>query len=85
MGRLLIGQDRAWEDRTREFILMKAYQDIEHEGNSAKYYTGEYCITKGCFRPAGTFWSKHWCFEHNVVRMDRITNALVDIRDAPGE
>lgn len=57
---------------------MIAYQDPAHEGNSAKYYTGKYCITKGCKAPAGTKWSPLWCFEHNVARMDRISSQLED-------
>ena len=60
---------------------MKAYQDRDHRGNNAKYHTGKPCIEKGCDRPAGTAWSPHWCFEHNVERMDRITKSLDDIVD----
>lgn len=39
--------------------------------NGPKYHTGKLCI-EGCGRPAGTAWSKHWCFKCNVERMKRI-------------
>ena len=54
------------------------YADPAHPGNSAKYHTGKECVEPGCNRPAGTQWSKHWCFECNVVRMRRITKQLKD-------
>lgn len=50
--------------------------DPNHEGNSAAYHTGKPCIEKGCERPAGTWWSKVWCFEHNVERMKRIDGGV---------
>lgn len=55
---------------------MHAYQDPDHEGNSAKYHSGEPCHTKGCEAPAGTAWSPYWCFQHNVERIDRISATL---------
>lgn len=58
---------------------MLPYQDPAHEGNSATYQTGKPCVKKGCKAPAGTWWSPHWCFEHNVERMDRISSNLNDI------
>jgi hypothetical protein len=57
----------------------RVYADPNHEGNGAKYHTGKPCIETGCERPAGTWWSPHWCFEHNVERMDRISASLDDI------
>lgn len=58
---------------------MLPYQDPAHEGNSAKYHTGKPCSTKGCKSPAGTWWGPHWCFQHNVARMDGISASLDDI------
>ena len=55
---------------------MLPYQDPEHEGNSAKYHSGKPCHTKGCKEPAGTHWSPHWCFRHNVERIDNISSTL---------
>ena len=55
-----------------------AFEDPNHEGNSPSYHTGEPCHTKGCDKPAGTWWSPHWCFEHNVDRLRNITTALED-------
>ena len=57
---------------------MKAYQDPFHEGNSVKYQTGRVCITKGCKNLAGTAWSPHWCYKHNVERMDRLSANIDD-------
>lgn len=55
---------------------MLAYQDPNHEGNSAKYHSGERCRGKDCKEPAGTWWGEHWCFKHNVERMDKISATL---------
>ena len=62
---------------------MIAYQDRNHHGNSAKYLSGHPCI-ENCGRQAGTWWSKYWCFECNVVRMDRISKNLDDIAASYG-
>lgn len=58
---------------------MIAFEDPSHPGNGSEYHTGEPCHTKGCERPAGTWWSPHWCFEHNVERLHRITGQLDEI------
>lgn len=55
---------------------MPNYSDPNDDGNSSKYHTGMKCIENGCNRPAGTAWSPHWCFECNVIRMDRINENL---------
>lgn len=55
---------------------MVAYQDHNHEGNSAKYHSGKPCRIKGCKEPAGTAWGALWCFRHNVERMDQIGSTL---------
>lgn len=52
------------------------YKDPNHPLNSSKYHTGKHCIEKGCENPAGTNWSPFWCVEHNIERLDRITNTL---------
>ena len=57
---------------------MLPYQDPNHKGNSPEYHTGKPCIRKGCKEPAGTWWGPHWCFKHNVERMDGISTALDD-------
>lgn len=57
---------------------LEAFEDANHEGNSAKYHTGKQCVTKGCKAPAGTWWSPLWCFEHNVERVKKITASLED-------
>lgn len=57
---------------------MLNYENRKHAGNSEKYHTGEACIEKGCTKPAGTFWSPLWCFDHNVERMNRVTAGLND-------
>lgn len=58
--------------------ILKAFEDPNNEGNTAKYHTGKPCV-EGCGRPAGTAWSKFWCFECNVARMKGIENSMVDI------
>lgn len=58
---------------------LKAFEDASHDGNSAKYHTGKPCIEKGCPEPAGTWWSPHWCFKHNVERINRIDAGLNDV------
>jgi len=64
---------------------IQGYNDPEHEGNSAKYHTGEICITPGCRNPAGTAWSPFWCFQCNVKRIDRIGNNLEKLVAALGK
>jgi len=54
---------------------MPGYADPNDERNSSKYHTGKSCI-EGCGRPAGTAWGKHWCFECNVKRINRISRQL---------
>lgn len=55
---------------------MSGYNDRDDPGNGPKYHTGKPCIEHGCDRPAGTAWSPHWCFEHNVERIDRVDKQL---------
>ena len=47
------------------------FEDPEDYGNSTEFHTGKRCI-EGCGRPAGTYWSRFWCFECNVKRMRRV-------------
>jgi hypothetical protein len=63
---------------------MDAFEDPNHIGNSAKYHTGKLCIEKDCCNPAGTLWSKYWCFEHNVARIKGIDASLEKLRDSIG-
>jgi hypothetical protein len=57
---------------------MMNYEDPDHDGNSSKWHTGKQCVEKGCRKPAGTWWSPVWCFDHNVERMKRVTAAMDD-------
>lgn len=57
---------------------MMNYENPDHDGNSSKWHTGKRCVEKGCGKPAGTWWSPLWCFEHNVDRMRRISANLED-------
>lgn len=57
---------------------MMNYENPDHDGNSSKWRTGKQCVEKGCKKPAGTWWSPHWCFEHNVERMKRVSAGLND-------
>lgn len=53
--------------------MNEAFADPQHEKNSPAYHTGKPCIEVGCNAPAGTWWSPHWCFTHNVERICQIT------------
>lgn len=57
---------------------MAGYDDPKHKGNSSEYHTGKMCVC-GCGRPAGTAWSKYYCFECNVARINNITESLENI------
>jgi hypothetical protein len=58
---------------------MEKYEDPEAEENSEKYWSGKECIVKGCSKPAGTAWSPHWCFKHNVQRLNNITKQFTKL------
>ena len=58
---------------------MEAFEDPEHEGNSARHRTGNVCIRGECTKMAGTAWSPYWCFEHNVERMHSIGYQLLQV------
>ena len=68
---------------TCEKIIPGGYNDPDAKGNSPKYHTGKKCITEGCENPAGTAWSKHWCFECNVKRIGGISNSLESLTGLP--
>lgn len=34
------------------------------------------CVEPGCSRPAGTPWTRHWCWQHDEERRERITKSL---------
>lgn len=63
------------------FDMQKAYRDPDYPGNGPEYHTGEECVESDCTRPAGTGWSPYWCFECNVIRMDRIGRQLEEMGD----
>ncbi len=60
---------------------LEAFEDPDHEGNSAKYRTGKRCWFDGCDRPAGTAWAPLFCFECNVKRMKKISRQMEEIAD----
>jgi len=53
-----------------------AFEDPDDPRNGPKFHTGRKCIERGCDKPAGTYWSHLWCFEHNVARMNNISASL---------
>ncbi len=53
-----------------------AGRDRNHPANGSGFWTGQVCVEDGCVGPAGTAWSRLWCFDCNVERMDRITKSL---------
>lgn len=58
---------------------MEAFEDPNNVGNGPKYRTKNKCIEAGCNQFAGTAWSPHWCFMHNVERMRRIDEQMKSI------
>ena len=64
--------------------MMKAYQDRADPRNGPNYQTGKACIENGCNEPAGTWWSKLWCFDCNVERMNRIDAQFAKVGAALG-
>lgn len=61
-----------------------AFDDKDDPRNGAKYQTGKPCVEKGCENPAGTAWSPLWCFEHNVERLGKLTEAFELIKGEDG-
>jgi hypothetical protein len=59
---------------------MNRYEDPKDPYNSDFYWTGKPCVEMGCEKPAGTYWSRLWCFDHNVKRMRRIDKSLEPFR-----
>ncbi len=62
------------------FDMQKAYRDPNSPQNGSEYHTGKDCV-EDCNSPAGTAWSPYWCFECNVIRMDRIGKQLEEMGD----
>lgn len=58
---------------------MKPTADPNHRGNSPEYHTGKPCTAAGCLNPAGAWWGKHWCQQHNHERLERIGATLEDM------
>jgi len=56
---------------------IEPWEDPTSDGNSKRHRTGKKCIE--CDNPAGTAWSRWWCFECNVKRMRRINASLDSI------
>ena len=55
---------------------MQPAEDPDHSGNSPKYQTGDFCMVPDCYKMAGTWWSKHWCQQHNALRLARVSHQL---------
>lgn len=55
---------------------MENYENPDHPFNGPKYRSGHICLEHGCQKPAGTAWSRMWCFEHNAERMRRISRGF---------
>lgn len=45
--------------------------------------SGKPCIESGCNQPAGTLWGPHWCPEHDVERLDRISASMDRLASLP--
>ena len=72
--------DQVFDDDARSSKpMLTATQRFENptdEFNGPSYHTGKPCIEPECNNPAGTWWSRLWCFECNVKRMRRIDAAF---------
>ena len=55
---------------------MEAFENPDDPRNGPEYHTGKVCCEHGCENPAGTAWSRLWCFACNVERMRRIDRQL---------
>lgn len=55
-----------------------AHEDPADPRNGAAHHTGKACVEDGCDEPAGTAWSPHWCFRHNVERIRRNYRGMRD-------
>ena len=47
----------------------------EAGGHVCHQPSGRTCI-EDCDQPAGTWWGPHWCPDHDVERIDRISASL---------
>lgn len=43
--------------------------------------SGKECFEDGCTEPAGTLWTPHWCPDHDVERIDRISAQLLGTQE----
>jgi len=68
--------DNQQDETEKTDVKLEAFEDPNHKGNSSEYHTGKTCIEGECENPAGTHWSPHWCFKHNVERIRRIDSKL---------
>ena len=58
---------------------IERFENPQDPGNSDAYHTGKICIEPECDLPAGTWWSKLWCFKHNAARMKRIDEEFSEV------
>lgn len=42
---------------------------------------GKPCHERGCEKEAGTWWTPHWCPDHDVKRQDRISAQLEKLQN----
>ena len=43
--------------------------------------SGRACYVKGCPEPAGTRWGPHWCPQHDMERLDRVSGQMQELVD----
>jgi len=58
---------------------MMQYENPDSPFNSSLYHTGKVCVERDCDKPAGTWWSPFWCWEHNAKRMSKITEGFKEV------
>lgn len=71
-------------DQQSLMARVERFEDPADPHNGPRYHTGKSCIERGCSEPAGTWWSKLWCFKHNVERMRRISASFATLNAAEG-
>lgn len=59
---------KCWSGGRREHVCQKP--------------SGRTCIESGCDNAAGTLWGPYWCPEHDVARLDHISENLETLTDA---
>lgn len=55
------------------------------EGHVCQVPSGRPCYETGCEKEAGTLWGPHWCPDHDMERIERISAQMKDLQRAAGE